>query len=592
MNRKIHLLIALAILFLYPINNISAKSINNLSTYKAQVDVSVNDEEIDSRINTALEYYKSENYYQSMFLLNRIYDVVQHSSNTNLKGDYFFLYGSIYERLDMHVESNGSYIKSLKAFENIDDEDGITKTSNKIRMYYEAIGQFDIAESIMNKYKHYKWKTYFSNDFSFKFNRGRNDVNSGQQYYNKLLQTLIDKNDSLGICYVYNGLGSLKYSDLNTNLKYLRKSLSIAKEIENKQAEFINYGDISVLYKDLRKYDSAVFYINESINIASHLSKSIGSNDLYKLQSTIYEEKGDTALAYSSLKKFMLGRVEYMRDENILYTKENELKKLEIKIEQQKSNSQQRLFFIIIISLFIIFTLIVLLSRQKSKAKLSKIIQEEKNIRFRTVIDTQENERKRIAQDLHDGLGQVLSVIKMYISELQDMIKPVEGSDEEDLISNSILLLDSSVEDVRSISHNLMPSALIKLGVISAIKEMALKINKTEQLIVSFNTNISKANLDDSVEIIVYRIIQEIVNNIIKHAEAENITIEVLEKGGVYFLQIKDDGKGFSNDDLTKGSGIGWKNIYSRIEMLNAEISINTSIGSGSEIIITFSPNN
>lgn len=181
-------------------------------------------------------------------------------------------------------------------------------------------------------------------------------------------------------------------------------------------------------------------------------------------------------------------------------------------------------------------------------------------------ITTLENERKRIVSDLHDELGPLLSVVKFQVSSL-------ETQDEEDikLIEKANNNLDDILERIRGICNQLMPQVLIRKGLITAIQEFITEINNRIPIKMEFEHD--QVTIPSETEIHLYRMIQEIVNNAIKHSGADKITIGINTSKDKLIIKIQDNGKGFNNEKVKREStGLGLKNILSRVDILKGEM--------------------
>lgn len=200
-------------------------------------------------------------------------------------------------------------------------------------------------------------------------------------------------------------------------------------------------------------------------------------------------------------------------------------------------------------------------------------------------ISTLEKERKRLAADLHDDLGPILSAIKIRISMLDDL--PPQDQEQID-IANSYL--DSMLVRVREISNNLLPQTLVRKGLIIALQELIIQTRKVmPQLDIQLKES-EKMPLSKDAEIHLYRITQEVINNAIKHAQASFIKIEMETKDYPKFVfSIADNGKGFNAKDTDKYSkGLGLKNIVSRVDMLQGNLYLDTAEGKGTTYNIEF----
>lgn len=219
--------------------------------------------------------------------------------------------------------------------------------------------------------------------------------------------------------------------------------------------------------------------------------------------------------------------------------------------------------------------------RNEREMLLQKINEQQRDS-FRVVMEATEKERKRVAEDLHDGLGQLLSTAKLNLTAIETN----DNTEEHKNLNTSIAILDEACQEVRHISHNMMPSTLIRLGLVSAIKEQARKINESGKVLVSFSVLGFENRMDESREIAIYRVIQELLNNAIRYANATDIDIKLEQLADGYLFSIKDNGKGFDPKVLEKVKGIGWRNIRSRVDLLQGNIDLKTAPGKGTVLNI------
>jgi signal transduction histidine kinase len=202
-------------------------------------------------------------------------------------------------------------------------------------------------------------------------------------------------------------------------------------------------------------------------------------------------------------------------------------------------------------------------------------------------IQIQEQERQRIASDLHDDVGAILSTTKLYLSHL------VEGEQESNDIAKKVEnLVDNAIHNLRGISRNISPHNLEKFGLNSAIEDICLQINAAHKLKISFESNLDK-RLVLEIELNIYRIVQELLNNTIKHSGASeaSISIDFSEENEHLTLKYKDNGKGiekhlFEKNNI-KNMGLGLKNITSRVELLKANIHYIFEQNHGFNVIIS-----
>lgn len=266
-------------------------------------------------------------------------------------------------------------------------------------------------------------------------------------------------------------------------------------------------------------------------------------------------------------------------------TQEISLLKLENELNESRiQDIQTRLFIAILglITLLIIGFLIINRMKLKQKTRIAEERSQNQKVRFKSMIEGEERERKRIATELHDGLGQLLSSARLNIAALQGN----DNNSPSKQIDNSLKLLDSAVNEVRVISHNMMPNALVSIGLESALREQVHMINDAGSFNIHLNLPEEKLIISETLAISSYRIIQEILNNAIKSSEARNIWISILVRSTLFEIVIRDDGKGFDVHHYRDGTGIGWGNINSRIEMISGKIDIETYPNKGTSVIM------
>lgn len=200
------------------------------------------------------------------------------------------------------------------------------------------------------------------------------------------------------------------------------------------------------------------------------------------------------------------------------------------------------------------------------------------------VIDSQEVERKRIGQDLHDEIGGTLSAIKLMLNSLRSQL----STDQEEVMSEAKQLIDKMIVDVRHISHDLSPPGLAVFGLFTTIEAFVTLINNTGEIKIAIEQadNIEELVLPEKTALALFRVLTQLVDNTLKHANAKEISI-VFQKNNELQINYQDNGKGFDLKVLEKRGGIGMQNIQSRLQMINAEYQIETSLGKGFRIAIS-----
>lgn len=193
----------------------------------------------------------------------------------------------------------------------------------------------------------------------------------------------------------------------------------------------------------------------------------------------------------------------------------------------------------------------------------------------------QENERQRLAKEIHDGIGPLMSTIKMNLESVKSELTNIQPKTMQK-IANLEELVQNVAIDVRSISHALMPSAIKDFGLVSTVDNLAVKVNSSETISVQFFHNGMEGRFNPEIEMGFYRIIQELLNNAFKYANAETITIQLIKYPEHITLTVEDDGNGFDINQIDSSrNGIGLNNIKARVIALNGFLNIDSSPGRG-----------
>ncbi len=422
-------------------------------------------------------------------------------------------------------------------------------------------------------------------------------------YYRRSLAIRENMGYRRGVGMVKASLGDVLYlmGDTAAAKTELEEGIVILREVKDKFSLGLALGTLGDIAMAEGRYKEAVALFQESMEIAGQVEALQFLRDNAQALAEANEALGNYKEALAYQKQY--GQYK----DSILNLETNEViaelqtqyetkeKERQISSQQEKLTSQQerirlQLIVFIISVIFVVLVAGLLFSRNKLKqaAELERTIAEEQKLRFRAVIEAQELERKRIAQELHDGLGQLLSTARLNVSGLEDELN-TDDADAVKMLQNSLELIDESVQEVRNISHNMMPSALIRLGLVSAIREQINKINQAGGVQVQLEVEGLNSRLPEGLEISLYRIVQEVLNNTLKHAEAQQITVRLENIAGEVHLSVHDDGKGMPADAIKNSSGIGWKNIYSRVEMINGHMQVNSTPGQGTALEVKVS---
>ncbi|MBM3437169.1 MAG: hypothetical protein FJY07_13250, partial [Bacteroidetes bacterium] len=279
-----------------------------------------------------------------------------------------------------------------------------------------------------------------------------------------------------------------------------------------------------------------------------------------------------------------------MKDLELAYEKEkNEAKILALHNESLRKDytirqrTNQRNIYIYAALMIIIggslFITVLVTRWKKNKMRLEQRLRqtedEKKLLAARGLVEGQEQERKRIATDLHDSLGILLSSARLHFSNIID-----KAPEHKELLDKANHLMEMAAKDVRKISHNMMPIVLTKLGLIEAVESLLEPFEHNSEISASLNIKGTPVRLPENAEIMLYRIIQELINNTVKHAEAKNIALNFLFDSHLKIL-YSDDGKGFNVFEVIEEGSFGLKSIISRVGFLEGDATLESKPGMG-----------
>ncbi|MGZ3920426.1 MAG: tetratricopeptide repeat-containing sensor histidine kinase [Bacteroidia bacterium] len=501
-------------------------------------------------------------------------------------------------------------LAALKDFESIKDERNATNMLINISNIYIQQNNFKQADLILRQAEqkaiHLNKRTVGNVYNTLGILYAEHQLYDSAERFFLLSTTAREElKDYSSLAWNYNNLGGLYVLKGETGkaITYLEKAMNSFKINENIVGQGAIANNLGELYVKLGNNKKAM----ENYSLARQLYNISGDDDnlenLYSNLSNYYENLGDfkTAYQYSDslivLKDTLHGR---MLDEKIaeLQTK-FDFEKKNLLIANQKDEiiikeEQNQLKNTIIISILIVSVLLGLsglLFYQRKRLKQKEILNQERikqqELRSKAILQAEENERTRIARELHDGIGQQLSAAKLNLDALANNLK-LNKPEDSLLFKNVLDLMDESVKEVRQVSHSMMPNTLLKTGLASALREFINRISGAGGLKINLGIIGLNERLDQMTEQILFRVLQEIVNNIIKHSGATEVTIQLIRAEEELTLMIEDNGVGFNAAEKLKdeSGGIGLKNIKSRIEFLNGHINFDSFPGKGTTISI------
>lgn len=485
--------------------------------------------------------------------------------------------GAIYESNMQHDKALDYYKKSLSAAEKGNYKQGISKASYNLGIL---------------KYSKL-WEKKLNSDPALHL------MLTAYRITSSIADTQSIITQATGIADVYSNMK--KY---DSALFYLRIAGYYVQNSRNERAYINHYKAIARTYDAKSKYDDAIVSYSKGLNLAKKYNTPRWLCQFYDGLASTYEKKGDYKMAnyYNQqnikMHNAMVSHENFAAAADIQNRYERAKKDNEI-IKLSAANKQKSLVNKVLIGSLLALVIIGLLGYayfKKSKQvlqqqkdlqeqKISELEKDKQLLAIDAMLKGQEEERSRIAKELHDGLGGLLSGIRLSLVNMRERLSlSPEGYER---FNRPMSMLDNTINDLRKLAHNLMPEALVKYGLHDAIKDFCDSIKATTDINISYQQFGEHRKLSSTATIFIYRIVQELVNNVIKHASATEIMVQFMQSENITNIAVEDNGKGFDKKAIEdQSSGSGMKNIKYRVQYLNGNFDIASSPGHGTSVNI------
>lgn len=494
---------------------------------------------------------------------------------------------ALYANISSLLTDQKEYVKALeygnKAYElakQIDDQPSVVNALLNISTTYSEMGQYDKELDALNL----------------------------------VLPLATQGGDIEQIATVYHGLGDYYFQEKNytASLTNYLKSHEYVSKMDNHFHLCENYTALASVYFSMGDQLNAMKYIRLAEQIGYEVGSRANLKQIYQTRADIEQKAGNYISANEFLKKRMIFSDSLFESETsgkiaeVEAKYQNEKKQARIiQLEKDKqiqtlSLRQKSLYNYLLVGIAAVLLLIVLfiyriLRYRKARAAQQHEIQDQRIrelekdkqlVAVDSLLQGQEDERSRLAKDLHDGLGGLLSGVKFSLSNMKDNL--VITSENMVVFERSLDLIDTSISELRRVAHNMMPEMLGKFGLDEALKEYFKTINSTGLLLIRYQGIGMENRLHHSTEIIIYRILQELLNNTLKHARATEVSVQLIREGSRLNLLFEDNGKGFDPALSENQHGAGLLNVKSRVQYLKGQLDIHSVAGSGTLINMEF----
>jgi len=520
--------------------------------------------------NAADLYINKGRYPEALELTHKILHINRHFNDTLLMVESLSTLGHLHYSMKEFDEAHYWQLEALNALGNL--EDPVRKG-----LIYGRIGIGFDERNMQDSAMHY-------NDLALKYFKDANAVDYIAQWLSNVANTLI------------------KAGQFEKAGEKLEEALTYQIHPDRKAVLYNNLGKV---YLETGRYakaenilDSAAFYAKKFKHLRFLADSYFRKHELQLKQGNV-EEAFSFYIHYSQLKDSLwdLTKTEQLAQMRAMYEIEEKEKTLLLEIAEKEklekehiqaqliaANRQKWIWGISLLAFFIVSLVLLFLIRLKRKAKQEKqlAIVKEQEKGFAAVINAQEEERKRVAKDLHDGIGQQISALSLKFQVLSGQLKN-HNPQLIPALEKINRLIQNTSQDVREVSHQMMPRALTEFGLADALEDMLDICFSNTSIEYSFKHKNMKERLPAFIEIGLYRVCQELVNNIIKHAGAKKVSINLYKNESFCVLNVNDDGTGM---EKKLNNGMGITSINTRVVAMKGTFRLVSEHGKGTTAFV------
>ena len=529
-------------------------------------------------------YMMKENYGKATENILKALKIEENRSNISQVANLYDELGRIYSKMEKFQKALNYFSKALELYQKKADSINIAKLLSHIGKLH---GSHEYCENRTVEQKRFDYSTAI-------------------EFFHKSLGIYNRNNSEAGLIPVYLNLASVynRFEKSDKALPYVLKAMDYYKKENDPDGIASTLYNLGITYRKLKQFDKSISYFKETIRYGKEQNILEGIQFVYEELAQAYYEAGDYKSSRDNYVQYMI-----LRDSIYSLEKSNQIFELETKYQTEKKekqilsltldkNKKQQHVYILLLVLIILGlsssyfiyhaktrTTIAEQINKLNEQKIKEMEKERQLIAVHAVLHGEENERTRLARDLHDGLGGLLSGLKLSLTSMKGNV--LLSQENLNHFNHALGLLDNSMKELRRVAHNMMPEALTKFGIKDALTDFCagLANSKVE---IKFRFYGNGKRLDHNYEINLYRIAQELINNSIKHASATEIVLLIVQEEQRIHLTVQDNGIGFDLKILDKSTGLGIANIRSRVEALNGKLEIFSESGKGTEVGVEF----
>ena len=394
-----------------------------------------------------------------------------------------------------------------------------------------------------------------------------------------------------GLCRVNRGLKKLDIAR-----EYGEKGLDLARKTGNVFLEMECLRALMFVAEDSNQPELSAKYTREALKIAEDNEMTDHLVELYEDYATDLARENNYKGAYDYLMKYTIMNdsiqgLDIQKQLQELDTKYLTAQKEKQIVTLEKEKQTRNTLIYSLLAGLVVFILIAVLvyrniaiRKRIAEQEVLQLQQEKQLVATNSILKGQEEERTRVARDLHDGLGGLLSGIKLTLNSVKgNVILPEESAM---TFTRALTQLDGAISEMRRVAHSMMPETLVRFGLIEALNDFCEGISASGQLKVTMQDFGFENRLDSSIEIVLYRVVQELLNNVLKYAEATEAQVQLTWIGNNVSLTVEDNGKGFDVSSLETSKGAGFRNVQARVDYLNGKLDIQSTPEEGTSVLV------
>lgn len=528
----------------------------------------------------------------------------RNGENMLLTGNLYNNLGASYLKMGNHKDALKYFMKSKRIYENLKSNTHVASASNNIGLLYMELKNYDMALAHFKEALRKRPKANSIGMAATYSNLGTMFSQMGQIdsafYYHQLSINLdLATDNKYGLAVGYESLASTyletgQYDKAMAN--YLLSKL-VSKEINHSYQTGLADLGLSKTFLTLGNTKKAMLFADSAFLIAEKLGHIKLQQETHAAYSEIYKKNNNYQKAFENyqasinLRDSLINLAKLHQIYNLEIDELSmaaEIQKLEIQRQELLLSKKNNIIYFIIAAFVLILAGTYLLYKNLNhlrNANHQKTILSLNEKKSRAATEAEIQERKRIGQDLHDGLGQMLSVARLNISVLRQRPE-ISGEIKKELLDLALSSVDEAFLELRNISHNLAPSVLSSKGLAKGIKEMVDKVNQSKQINIQLEMYGLNSPLDEILENTLYRATQELLSNTIKHSQAKYFDLQIIKSDEEITLMAEDDGNGFDINKTIILNGGGLSNIRSRVENLKGNVFIDSKRQRGTIVTI------